>query len=572
MDRLAAILTSSWEPLVASAMLLGILCHQAIRPFEVDSRGWELVITFLSIVSGILVGFILSADFGLADAIMQAWSAGMAFLVGLFGSIVVYRAFFHRLGRFPGPFAARLSNLYHFLYMAGTNMQYHLHVQKLHSRYGDFVRTGPRELTITRASAVDLIYGPNSKCTKATWYDQNSADPDKVGIENVRDKAKHGTRRKPWDKGLGFRALPTYEGRVKDKVDQLITRFGSGKPVNVVQDNIFYAWDVMGDIAFSMQFNMLKTGIEHPAVDGLHWAMATAGLVTTLPWLMNMLRVIPGATGKFENFASWCYEQVKLKQDQLALEKATNKSRPANDVMSWIIQAQQAGDRKVSPDRLSTHPLHLQASRTDNLGLLSDTVGIAFSNFLYFMVKYPEVYRKLQRIVEAVFPGGYDTWTYDKAKSIPYLDYLIHETLRLRPPVPMGFLRQTPPEGLQIDEVYIPGNVNVNVHTWTIHRDERYFKRAEDFLPERWETLSPDAAGSAYLPFQKGGFACVGKPVAMMQLRMLISCVALRYDIDFAPGENGVEFWSDSKETLTLAIGPLWLVFTPKKVITADGK
>lgn len=112
MASLAAILTSSWESLVASAMLLGILCHQTIRGFEVDSRGWEMVLTFLSVVSGILAGYILSADYGLADAILRAWSAGLAFLMGLFGSMLVYRAFFHRLGRFPGPFAARLSNLY----------------------------------------------------------------------------------------------------------------------------------------------------------------------------------------------------------------------------------------------------------------------------------------------------------------------------------------------------------------------------------------------------------------------------------------------------------------------------
>lgn len=53
-------------------------------------------------------------------------------------------------------------------------------------------------------------------------------------------------------------ALPTYESRVKDKVDQLMTRFSTGKPVNVTQENTFYAWDVMGDIAFSTQFNMLR--------------------------------------------------------------------------------------------------------------------------------------------------------------------------------------------------------------------------------------------------------------------------------------------------------------------------
>lgn len=188
------------------------------------------------------------------------------------------------------------------------------------------------------------------------------------------------------------------------------------------------------------------------------------------------------------------------------------------------------------------------------------------------MVKHPEVYRKLQGIVEAEFPAGYDTWSYEKAKAIPYVDYLIHETLRLRPPVPMGFLRETPPEGLQIDEVYIPGKVNVNVPTWTIHRDERYFQHADDFIPERWATILPDGTGSAYLPFQKGGFACVGKPVAIMQLRMLISCVALRYDVGFSPGEDGVDFWDGAKETLTLGIGPLQLVFTHKQAQSAIEK
>ena len=90
-----------------------------------------------------------------------------------------------------------------------TNMRYHRKTQELHAQYGDFVRTGPRELSITRASAVDLIYGSSSVCEKATWYDQNSSDPDKVGIENVRGKQKHGLRRRAWDKGLGFRGNNT---------------------------------------------------------------------------------------------------------------------------------------------------------------------------------------------------------------------------------------------------------------------------------------------------------------------------------------------------------------------------
>lgn len=89
--------------------------------------------------------------------------------------------------------------------MTGTKNQYHLHLPRLQEKYGDFVRTGPREVTVIRASAVNLIYGRSSKCIKATWYDQNSGNPDKVGIENIRDKDKHGLRRRAWDRGLGLK-------------------------------------------------------------------------------------------------------------------------------------------------------------------------------------------------------------------------------------------------------------------------------------------------------------------------------------------------------------------------------
>lgn len=165
--------------------------------------------------------------------------------------------------------------------MTGTKLKYQLHVQKLHARCGDFVRTGPRELTIFRASAIKLIYGSSSRCTKGAWYDQNSGDPDKVGIENLRDAAKHRLRRKAWDKGLGLRgnampavvlisrvttqlsnnvdiALDMYEARVAAKVNQLMAGISTGKPVNITQHSTFYAWDVMGEIAFSKDFGLLE--------------------------------------------------------------------------------------------------------------------------------------------------------------------------------------------------------------------------------------------------------------------------------------------------------------------------
>jgi tryprostatin B 6-hydroxylase len=63
-----------------------------------------------------------------------------SYLAGLFVSIGVYRAFFHPLRKFQGPWYARISKLWHL--WAARRAKNHLVLEKIHQRYGDFVRTG----------------------------------------------------------------------------------------------------------------------------------------------------------------------------------------------------------------------------------------------------------------------------------------------------------------------------------------------------------------------------------------------------------------------------------------------
>lgn len=77
--------------------------------------------------------------------------------------------------------------------------------------------------------------------------------------------------------------------------------------------------------------------------------MSIAGIVTTLPWLMNMLRVVPGATGRFERFAGWCTQQLNQKRQVLAKERATCDKHEPRDVMTWLINAMDQGDRAAPP-------------------------------------------------------------------------------------------------------------------------------------------------------------------------------------------------------------------------------
>lgn len=176
------------------------------------------------------------------------------------------------------------------------------------------------------------------------------------------------------------------------------------------------------------------------------------------------------------------------------------------------------------------------------------------------MTQYPDCYRKLQDTLAQIFPNGEGDWKYEKVKNVPYLDYIVHETLRLKPSVPAGTTRLTPPSGMQIDDVNIPGDVVVSVPTYTIQRDPRYWNDASEFIPERWEKLSTEKA--PWLSFSRGQYNCPGRNLAMMELRMVLSRIALRFDISLVSKRDGDIFDRDAKDTFTLAIPPLPMLFT----------
>jgi hypothetical protein len=63
-----------------------------------------------------------------------------AYAGALFSSMTVYRIFFHRLRKFPGPPVAAISKLWHVSNILDSKQ--YLMLDKLRESYGDFVRTG----------------------------------------------------------------------------------------------------------------------------------------------------------------------------------------------------------------------------------------------------------------------------------------------------------------------------------------------------------------------------------------------------------------------------------------------
>ena len=61
-----------------------------------------------------------------------------------------------------------------------------------------------------------------------------------------------------------------------------------------------------------------------------------------------------------------------------------------------------------------------------------------------------------------------------------------------------------------------------------------------------------------------GAYSCVGKNLALMELRTVIALIVNEFDVALAPGEDGTDLLENSRDFFTVALGKLKLVFTPR--------
>ncbi|OAK99635.1 cytochrome P450 [Phaeosphaeriaceae sp. SRC1lsM3a] len=545
-EMLSRIVRADALDMAGAAALLGVMFHVAIQPIEFELIMFHFMATYVFAFTLLVYAF----------GFMKASLCTTSFTTGLLSSMALYRVALHRCRRFPGPFSAKITRFYA-AKLSAKDVQYYKELAKMHQQYGDFVRTGPREVSILRKEAILLLYGPNSECLKSTWYGQTGNDPKKCSIHMTRDINDHRLRRRAWDRGFSIKAISTYEPRIKAKADLFKTQLSKseGKPMDMSSWSMFFSFDVMGDVGFGKDFNNLVSGVEHPAIKGVHSHMTMLGIMSTVPWLLNILGSIPGAAAGYSDFFSFCAGQIREKH------KMWDREQYPQDVISWLLKAVKERDVSASPSA---------AALEDDARVMiiagSETTATTLASALFFLARHPDKQKQLQRLLDDAMPGGYGEWSYDKAKSVPYLDDFISETLRLKPALLTGGARETPSKGIQVGDTLIPGHTNVVIPIWLIQRDARFWPQAEEFIPERFGERRKEMGtdNAPYLPFSLGAYSCPGKTLAQLSLRTSLSMIAQSFDVSFAPGETGHTFDKEMLDTFTVTLPPLQLRFTPR--------
>jgi cytochrome P450 family 628 len=171
----------------------------------------------------------------------------------------------------------------------------------------------------------------------------------------------------------------------------------------------------------------------------------------------------------------------------------------------------------------------------------ADTTALTLIHIFYILARYPDIQSNLHAELDPLPASAEDSGLVSDQYLAPrpYLNGIINEVLRLYSPVPAALQRLTPPEGATIAGRYVPGNMNVSVPTYALHRDPRAFAQPDEFIPERWSS-QPELIirKDAFIAFSYGPENCVGRPLAMMQLRMLVARIARRFEVSVPKGAD----------------------------------
>ncbi|RWS07829.1 Cytochrome P450 3A13-like protein [Dinothrombium tinctorium] len=126
---------------------------------------------------------------------------------------------------------------------------------------------------------------------------------------------------------------------------------------------------------------------------------------------------------------------------------------------------------------------------------------------------------------------------YELLNSLPYLNAVINEALRIYPPVMRTDRQASQDYKIPINDIVIPKGGLVSIPILAIHHDPNNFSEPEKFIPERFlasniENIKP----YTYLPFGSGPRNCIGMRFALAETKLALC--KLLYNFKLKPCEN----------------------------------
>ncbi|KAI5891179.1 cytochrome P450 [Schizophyllum commune H4-8] len=526
--------------IVVKILLAALVSHYAIfKRFELDALRFLVLVAASNVV---LVSYSLAFTDSWLLALRQLTSINVLYFALLGASIGAYRLSpFHPLSRYPGPPLAKLTKWYIAYHIAKGER--HLLLKRLHEVYGRWVRIGPNELSVNDPASIRPIY---AQMYRGPSYQGAPVDAD--ALTTIPNKEQYSARLPAWRRAFSAENVKSFRPLAESRTSQLLgilhRKSEKGETIDISHWISMWGIDIMGDMSFSGGFEKLSAGKDEEGwTDIVLAGVLAVGVLGQVPYMRDILRLAP-TPGPIASFQRLTAQKVRETRRRQAGVRA--------DILSTI-QSAEPGEYELSEAEAASDASFLIVAGWDTVSQCATTL------FRHVFGDRAVLNRLRTELVDA-FGDDLDL-DHDTLLRLPYLDACVLEALRMVPPVAAGPPRTSGDVGYTVLGEYIPPKTVVACPTYTLHRSEENFTDAEVYIPERWLGERPSFVHNteAFVPFSSGIGICLGKPVALFNLKLLTANIIRAFDGDFPEGFSILEFDESYKEHNLWRHGPLMI-------------
>ncbi|KAF1950263.1 cytochrome P450 [Byssothecium circinans] len=460
--------------------------------------------------------------------------------------ILSYRIGFHPLKSFPGPIGARVTSAYSFWYIWHRN--FHTACLHLHKKYGSVVRVAPNRLVFSSVTALQDIYN-NPRVTKGHAYVQLRAEINATpNLLNTLDRETHRQKRRIIAPVVSDRSMRVFEQQMSQQIDVflrlLLKSSQQNEVVNMSPRCERLGVDIVGQLAFGYQLDTQTDPTHRAVVDGIK----LRGARGTLYYFWERLRAF---NWMVDRMLGW--KDIDGFYRSLRTMIEARMTIPKNAKHDFYALA----SGEISPGEPGLIGKDLWAEAVFFIAAGGSTTATAMSGVFFYLSRNPGAYERLAKEIRTTFVTGRDIFHGPQLNSCKYLRAVTDETMRMSPStLAVAWREQNPSsvatgESFVVDGHVIPPGTQVGLSNYSLQHGPKYFPDPFTFRPERWlasESDVPETAEQkdviasmrrAFAPFSIGERNCAGKPMAYLEMTLVVARTLWYFDFTKAPGTAG---------------------------------
>jgi cytochrome P450 len=255
--------------------------------------------------------------------------------------------------KYPGPLLASFSRLYQLLSVASGKTQ--LNMMALHAHYGPIVRIAPTELSFSSPEAARQLLSAGKGFHKTPFYGV-FPPPENPDIFTETKEDVHARKKRVANPPYSMAAMQQLTPFIDDSIELLVSKLDqSGGKVDLGDWLHFFAFDVLGEVAFSRKFGFLDHGIDiGKAIQTIDNSQRYNGIVGQVPELDYLLRnnplwkFIPALNTKNAVITKMALAEMERRKPFEKFQRNTEMSIDRKDLLQSLIE----GHLK-SPDKFT---------------------------------------------------------------------------------------------------------------------------------------------------------------------------------------------------------------------------